>query len=301
MVEVKRAVPKELSPGPTRSPLGGFNNNTGLGRVNNLLNGFNQAGYNANSVGGYGIRMDGRFSPVNVARSGYSPFGPGYGVGLNFDPLMSPNYSGSANLGLNLGYGQLSPSYGGNSSRFISSIGQNGSVMSSPSRNLWGNANLDYDGSNSLKSNGFISSGNGNSGMGSLGNIGALWGSSGNSVQGGGNSTSPYGNSLNLGGGDFTVGSGYGRNNATAIPQASSHTSLNGGFDGTYGDIYDSNSFYGDSAWRSSPSERKDSGPFSFGIGSVTSDAVTRNSAGLPGYVDGYSVTNRQSSRGIAA
>ncbi|KAL9666185.1 hypothetical protein QQ045_000509 [Rhodiola kirilowii] len=65
MVEVKRAVPKELSPSPTRGPLAGYN--PGLGRVGNLLNGYNQ------SPVGYGMRMDGGYSPVTVGRSGYSP------------------------------------------------------------------------------------------------------------------------------------------------------------------------------------------------------------------------------------
>jgi RNA-binding protein Musashi len=51
MVEVKRAVPKELSPGPSRSPLGGYN--YGLNRVNSFLNGYTQ-GYTPGTVGGYG-------------------------------------------------------------------------------------------------------------------------------------------------------------------------------------------------------------------------------------------------------
>ncbi|KAM7262466.1 hypothetical protein ACFE04_000149 [Oxalis oulophora] len=312
MVEVKRAVPKELSPGPTRSPLSGYNN-AGLGRVNNLLNGYNP-GYSPNSIGGFGVRMDGRFSPSTVARTGYSPFGPGYGIGPNFDPLSSPNYLGNANLGLNsnLNYGRVSPSYVGNSNRFINSIGMNnggmnngGSIpaISSPNRNMWSDGGLEYD-PYTLKSSGFTSSGNENSRIGSLGNIGALWGSSGNSVRGDG-ITSQYGSNLNLGSGDFTVGSGgigYGRNSGPTIPPASSNGSLSGGgFDGTtFGDIYDI-PFYGDSAWRaSSPSELEESGPgpFSFGIGIGNSDGVTRNSAGLPGYVDGYSVTNRQTVRG---
>ncbi|KAG6736955.1 hypothetical protein POTOM_060100 [Populus tomentosa] len=77
MVEVKRAVPKELSPGPSRSPLGGYN--YGLNRVNSFLNGYTQ-GYTPGTVGGYGLRMDGRFSSVAGVRSGFPPFGSGYGM-----------------------------------------------------------------------------------------------------------------------------------------------------------------------------------------------------------------------------
>ncbi|KAE8732745.1 RNA-binding family protein isoform 2 [Hibiscus syriacus] len=61
MVEVKRTVPKELSPSPNHSPLGGYN--YVLNRVNNFLNGYIQ-GYTPSNVGGYGLGMDGRFSPV---------------------------------------------------------------------------------------------------------------------------------------------------------------------------------------------------------------------------------------------
>ncbi|KAL0306291.1 UNVERIFIED_CONTAM: Heterogeneous nuclear ribonucleoprotein 1 [Sesamum radiatum] len=57
MVEVKRAVPKELSPGPSRGPLVGYN--YGFNRANNFLNNYAQ-GYNLGSVGGYGVRMDSR-------------------------------------------------------------------------------------------------------------------------------------------------------------------------------------------------------------------------------------------------
>lgn len=40
MVEVKRAVPKELSPGPSRNQLGGYSN--GLSRVSSFLNAYTQ-------------------------------------------------------------------------------------------------------------------------------------------------------------------------------------------------------------------------------------------------------------------
>ena len=88
MVEVKRAVPKELSPGPSRSPLIGYN--YGLTRASNYLNSYAQ-GYNMSPIGGYGVRMDGRFSPLTSGRSGFTPLGnTGYGMGVNMDSGLLP-------------------------------------------------------------------------------------------------------------------------------------------------------------------------------------------------------------------
>uniref|UniRef100_A0A3Q7HA91 RRM domain-containing protein n=1 Tax=Solanum lycopersicum TaxID=4081 RepID=A0A3Q7HA91_SOLLC len=121
MVEVKRAVPKELSPGPR---LGGFNHP--LSRINNFLNGYTQ-GYSPNTVAGYGVRMDGRFSPIAGGRSGFAPFGSGYGMGLNFEPGLSPGYGGSANFNSNLSYGRgLNPYYVNSSNRVGGPIGFDG-------------------------------------------------------------------------------------------------------------------------------------------------------------------------------
>ncbi|GMP59435.1 hypothetical protein CsSME_00022717 [Camellia sinensis var. sinensis] len=105
MVEVKRAVPKELSPGPSRTPLGGYN--YGVSRINNFFNDYAQ-GYSPSTVGGYGLRMDGRsFSPITGGRSGYAPFSFGYGMGLNSEPGLNPNFGGNANLNNTLSYGRI--------------------------------------------------------------------------------------------------------------------------------------------------------------------------------------------------
>ncbi|KAJ4822590.1 hypothetical protein Tsubulata_018852 [Turnera subulata] len=300
MVEVKRAVPKELSPGPTRTQLGGYNYSPS--RITSLLNGYTQ-GYNPSSVAGYGVRMDGRFSPVTVGRSNFSPIGPSYGMGLNFEPGLSPNYGGNSNLSSNLGYGRLSPSYGGNSGRYGSPIGYGGgnggsnSVLNSTARTLWGNGSFNQS-SNSTNSNIFMGSGNGNSGMNSLGTIGALWGSSSNSGLGVGAGAADSNVGLSYGNGDFGVGLGgvgYGRNSGTGVAPASSHAASNGGYAGAYADIYDNGSFYRDSTWQSSPTELGGSDTFDFGLGNATSDVMAKNPAG---FVGGYSVGNRQPSRG---
>ncbi|KAJ6749424.1 hypothetical protein OIU85_000100 [Salix viminalis] len=147
MVEVKRAVPKELSPGPTRNQLGGLNYSPS--RVGSFLNGYTQ-GYSPSSVGGYGVRMDGRFSPVNVGRNNFSPFGTGYGMGLNFEQVLNPSYGGNSNLNSNAGYGRVSPSYSGNASRYGNSIGfslgsgGSSSVLNSTAHTLWGNGSSNH-------------------------------------------------------------------------------------------------------------------------------------------------------------
>ncbi|KAG8647465.1 heterogeneous nuclear ribonucleoprotein 1 [Manihot esculenta] len=295
MVEVKRAVPKELSPGPTRSQLSGYNYSPS--RAGSLLNGYAQTqGYIPNSPGGLGVRMDGRFSPVTVGRNNFSPFGPGFGMGLNFDQELIPSYGGNSNLSYNLGYGRMSP-YSGNSSRYDSPVGYKGvndgnsSALNSTSRPLWGNGSINHA-SDSAKSSTFMGSGGGNSSMGSFGSIGGLWGFSANSGQGEG-AGSAYSNcNLSYNSGDFNVGLGelgYGRNSGTSAVPVSSHATSHDVYGGPYADVYSNGPLYGHSALQSSPLELKGSGSFGFGHRNAATDVVTKNSAG---YVGGYSVAN---------
>ncbi|XP_057961167.1 heterogeneous nuclear ribonucleoprotein 1-like isoform X2 [Malania oleifera] len=306
MVEVKRAVPKELSPGPSRSQLGGYN--YGLSKVSSFLNGYTQ-GYNPGTIGGYGLKIDGRSSPVTVGRSGISPFGlSGYGMGLNFEPGFSPSYGGGANISSNLSYGRgLNSFYSGNSNRYGSpngfggGNGGTGSILSSTNRSLWGNDSLNYA-SNSANSSPFIGSGIGNNtGASSFGSIGAIWGSSPVSTQIGGKSSVYSCGKLSYGSEDLNFesgGAGYRRNGSTTGAPDSSYAPSNGGYDGAYGDFYEGGSIYGNSTWRSSSSELERPVSFSYGLGNADSDVMSKNSAG---YVGGYSVTNRQANRGIAA
>ncbi|KAJ9185115.1 hypothetical protein P3X46_004779 [Hevea brasiliensis] len=305
MVEVKRAVPKELSPGPTRSQLSGYN--FGASRVGSFLNGYTQTqGYNPSSTGGLGVRMDGRFSPVTAGRNNFSPFGPGFGMGLHFDQRLTPSYGGNSNLSSNLGYGRLSPSYSGISGRFDSPIGYNGvnggnsSALNSTARTLWSNGSINHA-SNSTKSSTFMGTGTGNSRIGSFGSVGGLWDSSANSGQGGSAGSAYSSGNLSYNSGDFSVGLGgvgYGRNSGASIVPFSSHAASQDDYGGPYADIYDNGPLYRDSAWPSFPLELEGSGSFDFGLGNAATDAVTKNSAGYGG---GYSVTNRQANRGIAA
>ena len=66
MVDLKRAVPKELPPSPARSSPLGAGYSYGVSRVNNLLNGYAQ-GF---SLGGYGLRMNGRLVPLVLGEAG---------------------------------------------------------------------------------------------------------------------------------------------------------------------------------------------------------------------------------------
>ncbi|KAF6161909.1 hypothetical protein GIB67_014111 [Kingdonia uniflora] len=288
MVEVKRAVPKELSPGPSRSLLGGYNN-YGLTRVNNFINGYTH-GFNPTSVGGFGVRMDGRYSQSPISRNGLSPFSPSpYGMGVNFETGLSPSYG--------IGRG-LNPYYNGSPNRYgspvgfgVGSNGGTGSLLSPNTRSVWGNGGLDYA-ANSASSNGYMSSGNGNIGGNGFGNIGANWASS---------PISPQSANLRFGSGDSSYGlgrGGYGRSSSiSGIGSMASYGALNSGRDGAYGDFSGGGSVYGDTTWRSASSELDLSTSLGYGFLDATSDAIpTKNSAG---YVGGYTVSDRQSNRGV--
>uniref|UniRef100_A0A803NE10 RRM domain-containing protein n=1 Tax=Chenopodium quinoa TaxID=63459 RepID=A0A803NE10_CHEQI len=154
MVEVKRAVPKEMSPGPSRSPVVGYN--YGMSRASNFINNYAQ-GYNLNSIAGYGL---------------------------------SANYGANSNFSNNQGYGRvLGPYYSGNSNRYNTPIGYNvgntrgDSLANSTARNVWGNGSFNNP-TNPPSPGAFLGSGSGNFGV-SFGNSGANWGTSPTTSQGG--------------------------------------------------------------------------------------------------------------------
>ncbi|VAH91508.1 unnamed protein product [Triticum turgidum subsp. durum] len=289
MVEVKRAVPKELSPGPSmRSPAGGIN--YVMNRANSFLNGYTQ-GYSPSPVGGYGMRMDARFGLLSGGRSSYPSFGGGYGIGMNFDPGMNPGIGGSSNFNNSVQYGrQINPYYSGNSGRYNSNISyggvndNSGSVFNSLARNLWGNSGLNYS-SNSANSNSFMSSANG--GLGGIGNNNVNWGTPPVPAQGA-NAGSGYG-SGNFGYGstenNFNLSPGaYGRNTGSGGVNASLNQSSNG-YGRNFGDSSagGGGSIYGDTTWRSG-SELDGTSPFGYGLGNAASDVTAKSSAGYMGH-----------------
>ncbi|KAI3820476.1 hypothetical protein L1987_08024 [Smallanthus sonchifolius] len=291
MVEVKRAVPKELSPGPNRSPLIGYN--YGLNRANTFLTNSFPQGYNMSPIGGYGFRMDSRFSPVVGGRTGFPQFSStDYGVGLNVEPALSPTAFGGSS-----GYGRvLSPYFGGNPNRYSTPIGYNqgsgrteGHIGSS-TRNVWGNGGLTSPGG----SGSYLGSGSG--GFGVFGNNGAGWGSLPLNTQNGGNSHGYNGGNI---GGFRAEESNYGlvgRNNVMS-GTTSSFNGPNSGHQGFYGNLYRGGSMYEDATWQSSANEVDGSGSFGLGLGNAE-DVVGRSSEG---YVANYNIANRQTSREIAA
>ncbi|KAL5548549.1 hypothetical protein UlMin_003780 [Ulmus minor] len=304
MVEVKRAVPKELSPGPSRSPLIGYNYS--LGRSNSFLNSYAQ-GYNLSPIGGFGVRMDDRFNPISSGRSGFSPFGTtGYGMGMNLEQQgLSPSYGANSNFGNSLGYARmLSPYYSGNSNRYNTPIGFNAgngrssSLLSPTARNVWGNGGIN-SATNPGSPGAYLSSGSGSFGV-SFGNSGANWGPTSVPNQGGGNASGYIGNSY--GGGDnnnFGFGEGgYGRHSSAGVTPTSSYPASTAGYERSYGDLYRNNSVYGDSTWRSTTPDLDGSGTFGYALGDITSDVTAKSSED---YIGGYNVTSRQPNRGIAA
>ncbi|KAL0921711.1 hypothetical protein M5K25_008811 [Dendrobium thyrsiflorum] len=294
LVEVKRAIPKELSPGPTmRPPAGGHNN--GLNRVNSFLNVFSQ-GYNPSSLGSYGMRMDNRFGPVTGGRKG-SPFTPGYEIGLSFEPGVSPSYGENLNLNSNIGYGQaLNPYYGGNATRFASPIGYSagssnpGSSVSSTALNLWDNGDLDFN-IIPASANSFAASG-----------IGSIAGFDNNNINWQGLSSPRMAHAMSSGSG-FTIRNlSYGTSDNTFGLSSDSYArsndigSLNTSFTTSrnYMDSYGSGSIYGDPTLHSALNELDGSSSFGYGFGATASDVISRNSID---YISGYDVTNRHINR----
>ncbi|KAL7186659.1 hypothetical protein ACSBR2_028397 [Camellia fascicularis] len=297
MVEVKRAVPKELSPGPNRSPLIGYN--YGFSRANSFVNSYAQ-GYNPSSIGGYGVRIDDRYNPVGSSRSAFSPFGPlGYGMGVNLDPGLSLSVGGGSNFSNNLGYGRvLSPYYSGNSNGYNSTPTgygganvRNDSVLSPSTRNVWGNSGISNNAANAGSHSTYLGSRGGSFGV--FANSGANWGSP-LSLQGGGSGVIGYSVGQNYG---SRVG-GFGRNSGTSMSATSLFTASNGGYEGSYGDLYRSGSAYADPNWHSASSEIGDGfGSFGYRLGNATD--VTAE--GSEGYIGSHSIANGQANRGIAA
>lgn len=272
MVEVKRAVPKELSPGPTRSPSSGNSYSYSPNRVSSFLN--SSQGSGLNSLGGYGMRMDSRFSPGAIGRSGH----PSYN--------LSPGPNLESGFGLNYGLvGDLSfetnSYFSGNSRRIDNpfSYGANSSLFSTTSRNLWELDNPNY-GANSFTANGFGASRPRNTGrIGSFGDSGDIWGISEN----GGAGNSIYGR------GDNVIGNGgsYHRNNGGTSGASSLYTSTNHACDGGIGNLYGNDSLYSGHAFTS----------FGYGNNSATADVVSDRSVG---YSRNDSVIARPD-KGIAA
>ncbi|XP_057795253.1 heterogeneous nuclear ribonucleoprotein 1-like isoform X2 [Salvia miltiorrhiza] len=303
MVEVKRAVPKELSPGPNRSPLVGYN--YGFSRGNNFLNSYPQ-GYNLGSIGGYSVRMDGRYSPLASARAGFSPFGsPAYGVGVNMEQGLNAGFGGGSNFSGNVGYGRvLNPYFGSSQSRYSTPIGYNpsssrgDSFLNSSPRNVWGNGGLNAS-ANNASSGSYFGSGSGG-GFGVFRNNGTNWGTNPIAASLGGSSSGFSGGNVGYRGGEnsYALGAGgFGRNTGTGVATSSTFSVSSGGYEGSYGDFYRGSSVYGDPTWQTTSSELDHSGSFGYALGN-SEDVANKDSED---YGVAYDIPNRQSNRGVSA
>ncbi|KAJ4815259.1 RNA-binding (RRM/RBD/RNP motifs) family protein [Rhynchospora pubera] len=273
LVEVKRAVPKDLSPGPngpahSRSPIP--SPASPLGRVNTFLNGY---GSGPSPIGSYGMRVDGRYGLLSGGRNGLSSFGHGgYGVGMGIEPLgMNPGFGGGSSFNASPGYGRQVNSGSYPSNRYSSlntPVGYtnvNDDTRSVFARNLWGNSAIGGPTVNPGNPNSFV-----NSAVRSLGPFDNSMSSNNNSSSGnnglnwmgqvGGESNS---NSFGLVGGPTSVG-GYGRTDGMEMGNRSFD---NNGYEvkNHNPELYGgSDSIYGDKTWSFATTELDASGPFSY-------------------------------------
>ncbi|KAK8923946.1 Heterogeneous nuclear ribonucleoprotein 1 [Platanthera zijinensis] len=298
MVEVKRAVPKELSPVPNvRLPLGGYN--YGLNRVNNFLGGYSPA-YSPSSAGSYDMRVDGRLGQLTGSRKGFPSFNPGYGIGMNFEPGPSLSYGGNTNFNSSLGHNRpLSPYYSGNSNRFTNPIAYGagssnpGLSFNSTARNLWANG-VNYN-TTPPNSNSYLSSGNGNVSAFSNNSLN-MAGSSSLASHGVGNNSGFTTGNLGYGTGENNFGlvsGNYGRSSGVGSVNTT-FTSRSNRYEGNYADSFGGSSIFGDRTWQSASLELDRSSPFAYGLGAADSDITARGSTG---YIGGYNAMNRQMDR----
>ncbi|XP_018458019.2 heterogeneous nuclear ribonucleoprotein 1 [Raphanus sativus] len=177
MVEVKPAVPKEMALNPIRNQMNVNSFGSG-GRLGALL--MNEYARGLSLSPGYGVQPEVRYSPAvggNNRGGGFSPFGHGFGIELNFEQGQSQSYGSGSNAGF---VGRpFSPGYAASHGRFggsqVESGGGNGSVLNAAAKNnLWGNGGgLGYMSNSPISRSSF----NGNSGMSSsLGSIGDSFG-----------------------------------------------------------------------------------------------------------------------------
>ncbi|KAK4794215.1 hypothetical protein SAY86_012209 [Trapa natans] len=301
LVEVKRAVPKELSPCTSRSPL---SYSVGNSRVNNLLSSY-ASGYNMASIGGYRVCTAGGLSSIPVARGSVSLFnGSDPRLGMNLDQRLGSSFTSSVNLVNALGYGRATSSFfNSNLGGFNSPIGYHGDNRSNAGlntnfQNLWGMGRLaNNTGLQNLDA--YLGTGN-DSFATSFGNTGSNWSPPIQSPQGD-MMASKYSNwNAGFGGGEGnnTFGLGgkgnRGKISGSLLGPNSSFSGSSGSFEESYSELFRDCSGYGGSNWLSSAPEGITSGSCIYRLGSIGSDVGNRNSES---FIGNYSTT----ASGIAA
>ncbi|KAJ7543115.1 hypothetical protein O6H91_09G026300 [Diphasiastrum complanatum] len=301
LVEVKRAIPKELQVAAgMRSPAGGF---SGAGPRGGAAYGYGQ-GYSA-PAGAY----DGRggrggypsYSAGGYGATGYGASG-GYGAGMNGS--YGNAYVGGYGSGAGGGYGGGSYAnapaggYGTGAAAYGTAGTGSAGYGSGQGRNAWGTGT----GYSSVGSNaGYGSGASGYGGWTSgAGGTGPVTGTSAGYSAGG------YGYSGTESGYGATTGSYGGRGNGYAGSTggyAAGGMTGSGSYGSGYGDGYGS-SGYTDSTWRSGGADPYGSAPGGTGTaaaGGYGSSAGGTDApvAGAGGYGEGYGATGRQTQRGF--
>ncbi|KAJ7546290.1 hypothetical protein O6H91_08G033800 [Diphasiastrum complanatum] len=308
LVEVKRAIPKELQVAAgMRSPAGGF---AGAGPRGGASYGYGQ-GYSAPTAA-YDSR-GGRGGYPTYAASGYGATGygasGGYGAGMNGS--YGGNAYGGTGYGSGAGGGYVAGSYGnapaagyGTGAGAYGATGTGSAGYGSgPGRNAWGTG-TGYGSGGSTAGYGSGGSGYSNTGGWTSG-TGGTAPASGTT---GGYGAGGYGYSGTDGGYGATTGSYGGRGNGysgSAGGYAGGGMTGSGSYGSGYGDGYGS-SGYTDSTWRSggadsygaAPGGAGTAAPGGYGGSAGTTDGPV---AGAGGYGDGYSTAGRQTQRGVAA
>lgn len=288
MVEVKAAVPRELSAPGGRNSGGGYGG--GSGRGGSFNGGYGQ-GYNTSPGNTYGNRMDNRYAAPPAGRAGYPSYGYGaapYGYGAGYGAAMNGGYGGSSYPG-GPGYGATG-SYGGGYGSTPAPAGYAapggygapaasggyGAASAGP-RSPWGGAGGGYSSGGSPA--GFGANGGGMSGYGSAG-----WGSGATTGQA--TAAAGYGS----GGYGYGVGkAGYGSSASAYGARDGKYGSGPTGAGAGYGDPYGS-SGYQENGWRSgadshsSPAAGSGPGGAGHGVGGPAAE--------------GYGVAGRQTQRG---
>ncbi|WOL10431.1 heterogeneous nuclear ribonucleoprotein 1-like [Canna indica] len=253
LVEVKRAVPKELSPGPSmRSPISG--NNYNLNRVNSSTNGYSK-GYNLSLTSDHDMIKDSRIGSLASGKNGFLSFGPGLRLDMDYPSTFASSLIGNSSFNDNLGYEQsLTSYYSTNSTRYNSPIPDDvvneniSSVFSSAARSVWEDTKPNCA-TNSAISNASLAFGSGGLGRFCISSLSYGNSSSPISSQIGGNG-SIY-NSGNLGCGIRKTFDFGGSNFERRISHTATNTALSSGYDKSHPNLYGNSLAYGDPTWRS--------------------------------------------------
>ncbi|MCO5557245.1 hypothetical protein L7F22_010806 [Adiantum nelumboides] len=309
MVEVKRAIPKDLSPSPNRH-MGG-----GLGASPHRGSPYYTQSFNSSPGSPYAFRMDNRFgSPlgnrgsflpsyqaVGYTSSGnYGGFTNGiYGTGSYGDGGLlfnGPGYSGGPTAG---GYGRVGAGFGSDA---ISP------AYGSPSgRSIWGNgSSTSYA---SVNNSTGVNSSNGRPGPSSYTGSGT-WGVSQASQAPGSNSLL-YGNPrYGYGGSDGAFLSSMSSSHTGQMSNygnsggafSVSRTGSGGGSNSYFGDLYGS-AGYNDSTWRATPADTLKAvraGAGGLGTGVYDLDSSNGSAEELPNSNEVYNVSGTQPYKGLA-